>query len=154
MTPNQHNNKVLPIDEYYIDIQKDGNDIKLLSQEEIDNCPFPGLRPFRTSEFQLFRGRNIQTEELINRLKGHRFLAVLGSSGTGKSSLVRAGLLPELLAGRIDGYDWNVAICRPGSSPLKNLSFALSWIACKNASNTVEPEELVNKSEIIEPLLH
>ena len=61
--------------------------------------PFPGLRPFRMDEKHLFFGREEQTRELLQRLRDHRFLAVVGTSGSGKSSLVQAGLLPQLYGG-------------------------------------------------------
>ena len=64
------------LDEFYLDLQEDGNKISILSQEEISSRPFPGLRPFKTSEFQLFNGRIGQSEELIKRLKKNKFLAV------------------------------------------------------------------------------
>ena len=70
--------------------------------QEIDHTanPFPGLRPFESSETHLFFGRDGQSEELLRRLKRTRFLAVVGTSGSGKSSLVRAGLLlPRCKAG-------------------------------------------------------
>ena len=61
--------------------------------------PFVGLRPFEADEAMLFFGRDEQTLELLERLSQNRFLAVVGSSGCGKSSLVRAGLLSKLRAG-------------------------------------------------------
>src|SRR5687768_4494509 len=96
------------LDEFYLDLQEDGSRISLLKEEEIVNKPFPGLRPFKTSEFQLFKGRDGQAEELIKRLKKKHFLAVIGSSGTGKSSLVRAGLIPQLFGGYLHeaGNKW------------------------------------------------
>ena len=57
--------------------------------------PFPGLRPFEPGESELFFGRGDQIDELLARLEDHRFVAVVGASGSGKSSLVRAGLLPS-----------------------------------------------------------
>lgn len=59
--------------------------------------PFPGLRPFEFDESHLLRWRDGQSEQLIGKLARTRFMAVVGSSGSGKSSLVRAGLLPALL---------------------------------------------------------
>ena len=53
--------------------------------------PFPGLRPFGSEEDHLFFGREQITDQLLMRLRKTRFLAVIGSSGCGKSSLVRAG---------------------------------------------------------------
>ena len=62
----------------------------------IPENPFPGLRPFEFHEALLYFGRDGQSEQLLRRLGTTRFLAVVGSSGSGKSSLVRAGLLPRL----------------------------------------------------------
>ena len=58
--------------------------------------PYPGLRPFQYDETHLFFGRDEQRVELLHRLRHSRFLAIVGTSGSGKSSLVRAGLLPGL----------------------------------------------------------
>lgn len=118
------------LDEFYLDLQEDGNRISILGRDKIEERPFPGLRPFKTSEFQLFKGRDGQAEELIKRLKKNHFLAVIGSSGTGKSSLVRAGLIPQLFGGYLHaaGTKWNIAICRPGKDPVENLAIALSAI--------------------------
>ncbi len=139
------------LDEFYLDLQDNGNKISMLSTEEIVKRPYPGLRPFKTSEFQLFNGRLGQAEELIKRLKKNRFLAVIGSSGTGKSSLVRAGLLPQLFGGYLHGAGskWNIAICRPGKDPVENLAIALASI--KTPVN--EPQELYNNFKKFEPLL-
>ncbi len=89
--------------------------------------PFPGLRPFRTDEIYLFFGREEQTAELLQRLRQTRFLAVVGTSGSGKSSLVQAGLLPELHGGMMldAGSHWEMAVMRPGGNPMTNLAEAL-----------------------------
>jgi tetratricopeptide (TPR) repeat protein len=98
--------------------------------QEIDHTanPFPGLRPFESSETHLFFGRDGQSEELLRRLRRTRFLAVVGTSGSGKSSLVRAGLLPALQGGLMAsaGSDWRIAILRPGGDPIGNLARALA----------------------------
>jgi len=90
--------------------------------------PFPGLRPFETDEYRLFFGREGQSDELIRRLQRSRFLAVVGTSGSGKSSLVRAGLLPALLGGMMAeaGSRWHVCIMRPGNDPFGNLAHELA----------------------------
>ena len=90
--------------------------------------PFPGLRPFEIHENHLFFGRDTQTDELLRRLRLNRFLAVIGTSGSGKSSLVRAGLLPDLYGGSMvkAGSSWRITIFRPGDEPVHNLAVALS----------------------------
>jgi TolA-binding protein len=90
--------------------------------------PFPGLRPFETEEYRLFFGREGQSDALIERLQRSRFLAVVGTSGSGKSSLVRAGLLPALRGGMMAGAGagWRIAVMRPGHDPLGNLARVLT----------------------------
>ena len=89
--------------------------------------PFPGLRPFTQEEDYLFFGREEQTLELLQRLGSNRFVAVVGTSGSGKSSLVRCGLLSELLGGRMleAGASWEIAVTHPGGNPLALLTDAL-----------------------------
>jgi len=89
--------------------------------------PFPGLRPFGAEEDYLFFGREEQTRELLQLLRTHRFLAVVGTSGSGKSSLVRAGLLPALYGGTMVGVgsDWSTVVFRPGGDPLLNMAEAM-----------------------------
>ena len=90
--------------------------------------PFPGLRPFETEEYHLFFGREGQSDELLARLSRTRFLAVVGTSGSGKSSLIRAGLLPALYGGLMAGAGsgWRIAVMRPGADPVGNLARALA----------------------------
>jgi energy-coupling factor transporter ATP-binding protein EcfA2 len=89
--------------------------------------PFPGLRPFRQDEDYLFFGREEQTMELLQRLGSHRFVAVVGTSGSGKSSLVRCGLISELLGGKMlqAGASWEIAVTHPGGNPQALLAEAL-----------------------------
>jgi len=90
--------------------------------------PFPGLRSFEFEESHLYFGRDGQSEQLITRLGRARFVAVVGTSGSGKSSLVRAGLLPALLGGFMSGEhaDWRIAVMRPGNDPIGNLARSLN----------------------------
>ena len=62
-------------------------------------APYPGLRPFRPNEVDVFFGREEQIDRLLERLGRGRLLAVVGVSGSGKSSLVKAGLIPALETG-------------------------------------------------------
>ena len=97
-----------------------------MNHDEVPN-PFPGLRPFEFGDNHLFFGRDQQTTELTTRLRKNRFVAVVGTSGSGKSSLVRAGLMPELLSGTMAGAgsSWETSIMRPGGDPLTNLANAI-----------------------------
>jgi WD40 repeat protein len=92
--------------------------------------PFPGLRPFEAHENHLFFGRDGQSDELLTRLRRNRFLAVVGTSGSGKSSLVRAGMLPALYGGLMSkaGSRWRIAVFRPGNAPIRNLAEALNAV--------------------------
>src|SRR3712207_9403302 len=86
--------------------------------------PFPGLRPFETDEYNLFFGREGQSDELLARLGRTRFLAVVGTSGSGKSSLIRAGLIPAIYGGLMPGAGpgWRIAVMRPGPDPARNFA--------------------------------
>jgi ABC-type nitrate/sulfonate/bicarbonate transport system ATPase subunit len=89
--------------------------------------PYPGLRPFQREEAHLFFGREAQVEDMLARLEDHWFLAVVGTSGCGKSSLVRAGLIPALEQGFLSDAkpNWRIAVMSPGSAPFDNLTMAL-----------------------------
>ena len=96
-----------------------------------DTCeryPFPGLRPFQTGEEHYFFGRENQTDTLIDKLRQTRFLAVIGSSGSGKSSLVNCGLISALHGGLMPcaGTSWRVVTCRPAGQPIRSLANALA----------------------------
>lgn len=100
----------------------------MIEQEELLLNPFPGLRPFRLAENFVFFGRDGQSDQVLTKLRTARFVAVVGTSGSGKSSLVAAGLLPALFSGHMPsaGSSWRIASFRPGSSPIKNLATALA----------------------------
>ncbi len=89
--------------------------------------PFPGLRPFYESEQHLFFGRESQIDTMIDKLAANRFLAVVGTSGSGKSSLVNCGLKPALRRGLMSsaGTSWRMAHFRPGSDPIKAMAHSL-----------------------------
>lgn len=88
-----------------------------------DPTPYRGLLRFDTDDAELFFGRTRETYDLVARVAARRFVAVEGASGSGKSSLVRAGLLPKLAAGAIAGSDrWHLLVCTPGSDPFRALA--------------------------------
>ncbi len=90
--------------------------------------PFPGLRAFEEQEDVLFFGREKQVDELLKKLRTARFLVVIGSSGSGKSSLVKSGLIPALYSGLMSGAGsaWRVCTFRPGNDPIGNMAKGLS----------------------------
>ena len=94
---------------------------------EFSLAPYPGLRPFRAEEADIYFGRETQTDALLDRLGRTRLLAVVGPSGCGKSSLVRAGMIASLQTGFMAaaGADWRIADLRPGDRPMARLARAL-----------------------------
>ena len=89
--------------------------------------PYPGLRPFEQHEWPIFFGRERMTDEIVERLLGLRLLVVHGDSGCGKSSLVRAGVLPRLeQESARGGVRWRTCTALPRAAPLWNLAHALA----------------------------
>ena len=93
--------------------------------------PFPGLRPFDFDDREYFFGRDRQVLALLRMLDLSRFVAVVGSSGSGKSSLVRAGLLPVVHDEAADksGRKWRFVKMHPGDAPIAELTKALCSLA-------------------------
>ncbi len=109
--------------------------------------PFPGLRPFEPDEDHLFFGREKETDDLLRRLRSNRFLSVVGTSGSGKSSLVRSGLIPSLQSGFMvsAGSSWRISIMRPGEDPIGHLADALDTPEVIGALN----EELAATNRVL-----
>ena len=86
-------------------------------------CPYKGLARYEIDDVELFHGRDRLVTTLVTTLVDHRLLVVAGSSGAGKSSVVRAGLLPELESGVLPGSaSWDPVVVVPGASPVDSLS--------------------------------
>lgn len=94
-------------------------------------CPFPGLNAFQVQETAFFFGRERMVERMVERITGSGFLAVLGPSGSGKSSVVLAGLIPAL---RQRMPDLAVARCPPGRDPQARLHHALAELPPRGAA--------------------
>jgi len=91
--------------------------------------PYPGLRPLEPKDAAIYFGRDRDADELVARVRESRFVAVVGASGSGKSSLVWAGLIPRLHGGAIPGSgDWPCSRFTPGEmgdDPFLSLATAL-----------------------------
>ena len=81
--------------------------------------PFVGLRSFEPSEFNLFFGRKTQVKDILYNLKRTNFSAVIGYSGSGKSSLIKSGIIPAL--NNNPNEEWKISVCTPSINPIKEL---------------------------------
>ncbi len=118
----------------------------------LDN-PFPGLRPFTVEECHLFFGREGQVDDMLVKMAKHRFVAVMGHSGSGKSSLMYCGMLPVLFGGFITqtGPHWHVIATRPGASPIDSLCNSI--IEFLLANNRIDESEQTIHRAIINSVL-
>jgi tetratricopeptide (TPR) repeat protein len=83
-------------------------------------CPYRGLLAFREEDAGLFFGREEAVDTLLGKLHEHSLITLVGRSGSGKSSVVSAGLIPALRR-RADGHTWSIRDLRPGPEPLHAL---------------------------------
>ena len=85
-------------------------------------CPFKGLTSFELEDADVFFGRERLVAEMVARLPGAQLMGIVGSSGSGKSSALRAGLLAALAVGVLPGSEgWTLALLRPGEHPMRAL---------------------------------
>ena len=112
-------------------------------------CPYRGLEAFGAEHALFFFGREALTGWLLDALRPApsgpegRFLAIVGPSGSGKSSLALAGFVPALKQGGLDGSaEWPVVICRPGYDPLESLAVQLSGLG-GGRPNSTEIRQLI-----------
>ncbi len=94
-------------------------------QDVSDFNPFPGLRPFSIDESKFFFGREAETEDLILKLLKNRYVTVIGAAGTGKSSLVFAGVVPAIRKLKNGSSAFRIISFRPGNNPFGNLAEAV-----------------------------
>lgn len=118
--------------------------------------PYKGLRAFQEADQNDFHGRENIVQRLTERLRGagisSRCVALIGASGSGKSSLVRAGLLPALRRAAVPGSNkWFFAIMTPGTTPLAELEQTISRIAI----NTIDglAEQLLTRPDVVNQLI-
>ena len=101
---------------------------------KITTNPYVGLRPFKENDNHLFFGRDKQIKDIIINLKNTGFTAIIGSSGSGKSSLIRSGLIPALKKGirKGQGEGWKIGIFKPGYDPIGSLAKSLISLGITN----------------------
>ena len=124
-------------------------------------CPYRGLRVFDVDDAPFFFGRQALVQWLLNELRPavtgqqvNRFLAIVGASGSGKSSVGRAGLIGALKRNELPGSSsWPIAIFRPGSDPLESLAVALLR-AINREQNASELADLITVLKNNEKALH
>jgi WD40 repeat protein len=106
-------------------------------------CPYRGLEAFDEDHADLFFGREAEVAQALERLRTARFLAVLGASGSGKSSLIRAGIIPALRRGAVPGSDrWIIRTFAPGPHPLAALAAQIAQAAAGGAPE-LTPDDLL-----------
>lgn len=118
-------------------------------------CPYKGLAYFdcKEEDAKYFYGREALTDQLLEKVRLGNFLAVLGASGSGKSSAVRAGLLYQLKLGRrlSRSETWQIKIFQPGEHPLQSLALAFLNLGLSDidrASQLAKAEELITKGAV------
>lgn len=93
---------------------------------QLPSAPYPGLRAFGQNEWTLFFGRERMTDDVIDRIGQSQFVFIHGPSGSGKSSLIRAGVIPQLQREHINReLEWCPAVMMPGSSPMYHFANAI-----------------------------
>ncbi|PTL81228.1 AAA family ATPase [Vitiosangium sp. GDMCC 1.1324] len=112
----------------------------------IDESPYAGLSSFQEADADRFFGRTREIAALVNRISDRPLLAVVGPSGTGKSSFVRAGLVPVL---KRSGTAWESLVIRPGRNPLAALA---SIVAPLMSSSTTIEEDIQEQQRLVERL--
>ncbi|WNG63109.1 protein kinase [Archangium gephyra] len=112
----------------------------------IDESPYAGLSSFQEADADRFFGRTREIAALVNRISDRPLLAVVGPSGTGKSSFVRAGLVPVL---KRSGTAWESLVIRPGRNPLAALANIVAPLV--SSSTTVE-EDIAEQQRLVERL--
>ena len=102
-------------------LDQDGDGRVGIVAPRLDVCPFKGLAPFEAEDGEFFFGRERLVDELVGRLEDAPLLAIVGPSGSGKSSLLRAGLLPSL--------EWESRVVRPGEQSASDLIGTLGQVS-------------------------
>ncbi|MGB3640660.1 MAG: CHAT domain-containing protein, partial [Rivularia sp. (in: cyanobacteria)] len=109
------------------------------------NCPYLGLAAFKEEDTANFFGREFVTRQLVSVVNKKPFVAVVGASGSGKSSVVFAGLIPQLKQDK--KRDWLIVNFRPGNNPFESLAIGLLQGLPHSKNLTPQPPSLRGKGE-------
>ena len=117
------------------------------------SCPYPGMMPFDEADGTRFYGRDREIRDLLELLRLHPLLTVIGPSGSGKSSLIFAGLIPALRGSGLFGPgDWLVRRMRPGRQPLSTLNEAVGDVVDIRTWNRISNHRLLLVVDQLEEL--
>jgi serine/threonine protein kinase len=105
---------------------------------QIDESPYAGLSSFQEGDAGKFFGRNREIAAMVTRIRDRPLMAVVGSSGVGKSSFVRAGLVPAL---KRSGETWETLVIRPGRKPIESLAAVIQPMVATAANLSDEMDE-------------
>ena len=105
---------------------------------QIDESPYAGLSSFQENDAGKFFGRNREIAAMVTRIRDRPLMAVVGSSGVGKSSFVRAGVVPAL---KRSGEVWETLVIRPGRKPLEALAATIAPMVATAANLADDLEE-------------
>ncbi|MEZ5830109.1 MAG: protein kinase [Dongiaceae bacterium] len=121
----------------------------IAQRQSAKSCPYKGLASFQPEDANRFYGREVLIDELVRRIQLQKVLVVGGPSGSGKSSLVRAGLIPALKAGAIMGSEnWRIVLFSPGRDPMAELYFHLAKALPEGERSPVSLEDLMARPSL------
>ena len=146
--PGNSNTATITITNYYYQEHTKVKPVE--STDAVDDnlpCPYRGLFHFGPDDAEFFFGRDVFIQELYQATKSRNFIPVLGASGSGKSSVVLAGLVPKL---QQEGR-WLFTHFRPGSDPFHALALALVPLYTKNLDGT---EKIIQARKLAQSLIN
>jgi hypothetical protein len=122
----------------------------------MDTNPFIGLRPYGEAEQMNFIGREEEVEYLLQIIQKNKLITLTGSSGSGKTSLINAGLIPRLRKGFLGqaGKEWAICSFRPGIAPIENLMHGLTRNGTLRMEEKSNTEDLDNYLKVMEDSGH
>ncbi|MEZ4402933.1 MAG: serine/threonine-protein kinase [Kofleriaceae bacterium] len=104
-------------------------------QLQLDESPYAGLASFQETDANKFFGRAREIAAAVNRIRDRPIMGVIGPSGVGKSSFVRAGLVPAL---KSSGENWETLVIRPGRNPLMAVAAMMSPMVSSTSTTVVD----------------